>query len=420
MVGFEAYASTLLLMTDWKRTLNIVFVSQLLSTFGFSTIFPFLPLYVKHLGTHTGLGLEFWVAAVFSSQAITMTIASPIWGALSDRFGRKLMLERALYGGTLIIFLMGFAHSAEELTVMRAIQGVLTGVGAAGSALVAASMPRERAGQAMGTLQVARWVGVALGPLVGGVVADLVGFRAAFIVTSALLLCGGLLVTFSLHENFERVQRRRGRSSFFADWGRIFAEPGVTPIYLIRFMGILGRTIIRPFAPLFIATLLVSKAHLGTLTGLTIGLEAGAGVVGALILGRLGDRLGHRRIILFSALAAALFYLPQSLVTSVWQLIGLQILDGAAIGGLMPSLSALLANYSEPGEEGSVYGLDNAVVAASRAVAPLVGAAVAVIIGYRGIFVMTGLMFLVTTVVAFYELPKPRSRRKAEAPAPGD
>jgi DHA1 family multidrug resistance protein-like MFS transporter len=410
-------------MTDWKRTLHIVFVSQLLSTLGFSTIFPFLSLYVKQLGTHTSLSLDFWAAAVFSTQAFTMMIASPIWGALSDRFGRKLMLERALYGGALIIFLMGFARSAEELTALRAIQGLLTGTAAAGSALVAASMPREKSGQAMGLLQVARWIGVALGPLMGGVVADLAGFRTVFTLTSLLILAGGLVVTFGMRETFTPVIRRHGHFAYFSDWGHIFAEPGITPVYLIRFAGYLGRNIIIPFAPLFIATLLVNKSHLSTLTGLTVGLEAAAGVLGALILGKLGDRIGHRRILFFSALAAAFFYLPQSLVSSVWQLIALQIMDGMAIGGLMPSLSALLSRYSDPGEEGSVYGLDNAVVSASRTVAPLVGAALVTGLGfgYRSIFVATGLMFVVTAIVAFYKLPEPRTPvKKASAPAPGD
>ena len=66
---------------------------------GFSIIFPFLPLYIKELGASSNLGIEFLAGLVFSGQAFTMMIAAPIWGTLADRYGRKIMVERALFGG---------------------------------------------------------------------------------------------------------------------------------------------------------------------------------------------------------------------------------------------------------------------------------------------------------------------------------
>jgi MFS transporter, DHA1 family, multidrug resistance protein len=87
------------------------------------------------------------------------------------------------------------------------------------------------------------------------------------------------------------------------------------------------------------------------------------------------------------------FYLPQAFVTDIWQLILLQVLTGAAAGGMTPALGALLAGYTEPGEEGNVYGIDNSIVAASRAVAPLLGAAAATWFGLRSTFLLTGAGF---------------------------
>ena len=114
--------------TSWRRTLAIMFVAQLFSAVGFSIIFPFLPLYIADLGTTTGLSIEFWSGMVFSSQAITMMIASPIWGTMADRYGRKLMVERAMFGGAVIVLLMAFVQSAEQLVLLRAIQGFITGI----------------------------------------------------------------------------------------------------------------------------------------------------------------------------------------------------------------------------------------------------------------------------------------------------
>jgi len=426
----------LTLMPGWRRTLYIMFVAQLLSTVGFSMVFPFLPLFIRELGIAGGFGsLEFWVAMVFSGQAFTMMLASPLWGAVADRFGRKPMVERAMFGGAVIIALMAFAQSAEQLVLLRAIQGLITGVVSAANALVAASAPREKTGYAMGFLQVGQWTGLALGPTLGGFLYDAFGYKVAFFSTAALLFAGGVLVLFGVRENFTPAPRQGRRFNPLADWQHIFRTPGVTYTFAIRFMGWLGRTMIMPFAPLFIAALLVNSAQVNTFTGLMIGFSSLAGTLSALLLGRLGDRLGHKRVLVWGMLAAAVFYLPQGFVTEAWQLFALYTLTGAAIGGIMPAMSALLAQYTQPGEEGSVYGLDNAIVAGSRTVSPLIGAALVGLteafgprLGlsgdgypYRGVFIFVGLLFLVTTLLAHLKLPDTkRSQQGGSALAPGD
>jgi MFS transporter, DHA1 family, multidrug resistance protein len=153
-----------LLRARWQKTLYIMFFAQLMTGVGFSSIFPFLPLYVQELGSSTGLSTELLAGLVFSGQSFTMMLAAPIWGSLADRFGRKLMVERALFGGAIILFLMAFVRSAEELVFLRALQGLVTGTVAAANALVASQAPRERSGYAMGLLQVAMGAGIALGP----------------------------------------------------------------------------------------------------------------------------------------------------------------------------------------------------------------------------------------------------------------
>ena len=163
-----------------------MFSAQLLSAVGFSTIFPFLPNYVEHLGSARGAPLLLMVTLVFSGQAVAMAVASPVWGALSDRWGRKPMVERALYGGAVLILLMGFARSAEELVVLRILQGMVTGVVSAGTTLVASVAPRERLGYAMGVMQTGLWAGVSVGPVLGGFLEYLFGYRIAFVLTAVL------------------------------------------------------------------------------------------------------------------------------------------------------------------------------------------------------------------------------------------
>jgi DHA1 family multidrug resistance protein-like MFS transporter len=395
--------------TSWQTTLWIMFAAQMLSAVGFSVIFPFLPLYVADLGTHTSLSIEFWAGMVFSSQALTMAISSPIWGSLSDRLGHKLMVERAMYGGAVILLLMAFVRSAEELTLLRALQGLITGTIPAANALVAAVAPRERMGYTMGTLQVGFWSGNAAGPLLGGIIADAYGYAAPFYLTSALLLISGLLVSVFVREGGRPTPKPAAqRQSMLAGWAAIMAAPGVPMTYFLRFLSSLALTILLPFTPLFIQSLMHGDPRIGTFTGLVVGVSAAAGMATGIYLGRLGDRVGHRRVLIVCAVATGLFYLPQSFVQEPWQLLALQALSGAAWGGITPSLGALLARYTTSGSEGAVYGIDSAIIAAARAAAPLAGAVVVVSFDLRGIFVVTAVCYGLVALVAALGLADPR------------
>ena len=111
----------------WKFTLSVAFAAQVLSAVGYSMMFPFLPLHIETLGTTTGLSTELAAGLVISVQGITMMITAPFWGVAADRFGRKKMIMRAMFGGAITMAMMGFVQTAEQLILIRAIQGMVTG-----------------------------------------------------------------------------------------------------------------------------------------------------------------------------------------------------------------------------------------------------------------------------------------------------
>lgn len=395
--------------TPWKRTLYILFFAQLMTAVGFSIIFPFLPLYIKELGSNTNWSVELLSGLVYSGQALTMMIASPIWGAISDRYGRKMMVLRAMFGGSIILLLMAFVRSAEELIIVRTVQGLITGTVSAANALVAAETPKEHVGYAMGLLQMGMAGGVSMGPILGGALADILGYSGVFYVTAALLLISGLLVAFGVQEHFspERLEDSRGPSTL-QKWKGLIMTPGVMLTYGLRFMTRFGHIMILPIVPLFIETLISNRDQLNTTIGLVIGSAFITNALAATYLGRLGDRIGYRRILVISSIAAGLLYIPQSFVTASWQLLALQALFGITLGGMIPAISALLANYSKKGLEGVVYGLDNSVMSGARAVAPLIGAAVAINLGIREAFLITAGMFFIAAIVTVWRLPPSR------------
>lgn len=411
-------------MPQWRKNLYILFCVQLLTTAGFSLVFPFLPLYIRELGIATGGSIEFWSGMVFSTQAFTMMIASPLWGVVADRYGRKPMLMRATIGGAILIVLMGFVQNAEQLVVLRTIQGFVTGVISSVNALVAATTPKEKTGSAMGLLMLGRWGGIALGPVAGGVIGDTFGYRESFIITGVMLTLAGLAVLFWVHEDFTPVEKAK-RPSLFGGYRELLTAPGMVSLYGLAFLRSLGQMMIFPVAALFMIQLMHSESGAATWTGLMIGSVAGGSAISGVYLGRLGDRIGHEKIMLASAIACALLYVPQPFVTAPWQLITLQALGGLAVGGLLSPMAALMNLWTPQGTQGATYGLENSVVAGGRTIAPLFAAAIASWWNVRAVFGATAVVYLVVAGLVLWMATHRREREQSRqaqdmAAVPGD
>ena len=381
---------------SWKFTLGVLFIAQILSAVGFSMIFPFLPLYIESLGSAGGHSTEMLAGLVISVQGITMMIAAPFWGAVADRFGRKKMIMRALFGGAITLTLMGFVQSAEQLILVRAMQGVVTGTVSANNALVAAATPRHRVGFAMGTLQVGLWAGVAVGPLLGGVLADLFGYSIPFVVTAVLLLAGGMVVMLGVNEDFSASQRREdfhaacdlprleiNRADFRRGHGAV-----------LRFLSSLARVIIVPIAPLFVVSLIARETDSSnTYAGLVMAVSAATSTFGAVTWATWATASAIAKCCSTARSRRRRFTCRKPLSAMSGSCCFLQGLAGFAAGGLVAAPSALLSRYTDKDTAGAVYGIDNSVVAGSKAVAPIFGASVAIVLGMRGTFVAAALVF---------------------------
>jgi DHA1 family multidrug resistance protein-like MFS transporter len=408
---------------SWQRMLVIVWIAEFVALIGFAMVMPFLPFYVQDLGVTDEAQVKFWSGLLLSSQAVTMAIFAPIWGSLADRYGRKLMLERAMFGAAVIVTLMGFARTPQQLLLLRAVQGCLTGTVPAATTLIASVVPKERTGFALGWLQMGVFAGISVGPLVGGVIADSMGYRASFFLTGACLFLAGMGVLFFVHEEFERPEPGAQRSSWWGGLAEVLRSRDVLTVLGLRLMTRSGARFIAPVLPLFVAAMLPSESRVATITGLVTGVSAASSSIGAVLLGQAGDRVGYRRILLASSLAAALFYALQALATSVAQLIFLQVCVGAALAGTISSLTALLATLAPQGQQGAVYGADTSVVAGANALAPTIGAAFAVAWGDRAAFLLAAGVFTLAALVVAWLSPQLRpgaSPRPVDKGCPAD
>jgi DHA1 family multidrug resistance protein-like MFS transporter len=154
-----------------------------------------------------------------------------------------------------------------------------------------------------------------------------------------------------------------------------------------------GLRIMGPMLPLFVQALMSAGERVASVTGLITGARAATGALGAIVMGRIGDRIGHRRVLMACALGAAVLYAPQFLVVTPTQLLILQATAGVTTGGIMASVSAMLAELAPEGRQGVVYGLDSSANSVARAIAPMAGAAIAAGLGLRYIFLCAAGVF---------------------------
>jgi len=159
-------------MEQWKKNLAVLSLALFLVLVAWSSIIPFLPLYLEQeLGVKGEAAIKFWTGIIFGISFLTMMIVSPFWGEIADRYGRKLMVIRSGIGLTLVIMLMGFARTPMQLFFLRLINGTISGFNPASVALVSINTPKEKVGFSLGILQAGVVAGSILGPVLGGLLA---------------------------------------------------------------------------------------------------------------------------------------------------------------------------------------------------------------------------------------------------------
>jgi len=399
---------------SWQRNLAVLWIGQAIASIGFSVTLPFLPYYVQELGI-TGVDrVAFWAGLITSAQATTMALVAPVWGSLSDRYGRKIMVVRAMIGGSVIIGAMGFVGNVYQLVILRAIQGMLTGTSSAVTTLVASGTPPQRRGYAIGLLQMAIYLGNSVGPLLGGLIADSLGYRAAFWTTSGLLFTAGVLTSTLVGEQFtppeaderedEGSEQRKPRM-----WDGVLLvlrTRALLSLFGIRMLMNVAFGVIGPILPLFLQTIAAPGTKIASLSGTISGLASAAGAGSAIVMGRIGDRVGPRRILLFcGALAGVLFGLQAWVQTPV-QFLVLRVLASVATGGIVAAASSLLAALAPKNRFGAVYGVNTSIMAAASTVAPMLGAALTASWGLSSAFLGAAALYGLATVGVAIVIPR--------------
>ena len=395
----------------WKRNLYTIFIAELIVIMGFSFVVPFLPLYIQEIGNFTTKEAAFWAGIAGSSASLAMFISSPIWGILADRWGRKPMVLRAMFGGGIVIAATGLVPNIYGIIALRFLQGLLSGTVAAASALVASTTPREKLPYAMGLLMVAVFGGNTFGPLLGGILADRFGYQATFFITGGMLFTGGLIVTFFVIEKFSPLAGERSAS--ISGMMKLVRSKEMLPILGVSFALAAGPAIVSP-----IISLLIKEMNPGTkaatASGTAFFLMGLVATISSFVAGRIAQRVDLKKVLIVSCLGTGILYLPPMLAANVTQLLILVGMVALLKGGIMSTANTLVGLVAPPNQQGIAYGVNQSASSLGGAIGPLLGGALAPVIGLKpvfgvtaGVYVVIGL--LVARLLANLDLSKIRT-----------
>jgi DHA1 family multidrug resistance protein-like MFS transporter len=173
-----------------------------------------------------------------------------------------------------------------------------------------------------------------------------------------------------------------------------------TTLVLLLTLGALrfGMAVLTPVLSLFVKSLTPDHSRVATLAGATLSVTALTSSAAALAAGRLGDRLGLKRVLLVCSFGVAAAYAAQSLAQTTTQLLLMRAVQGVFVGGTMPMATALLARSTPSSRRGAVFGVSNSVTSGARALGPIVGAAVANVWGMRSVFLTTSAIVLAVSI----------------------
>lgn len=192
---------------NWKTNLVAIWFSQLISLSAFYFCLPFLPLYLKEKNIVRLEDTAFWSGVFIAAAPVSMMIMAPIWGALGDRYGRKMMLVRATLSGAFCVYMMSVVNSMEWMIVLRFLQGAFTGTIPSAQSLVAASTPDKHQGFALGFMMAAVGASNTAGNFFGGIYASYHGAGATFRFAGYLLVAATFVVMLLVRENFTPPER---------------------------------------------------------------------------------------------------------------------------------------------------------------------------------------------------------------------
>ena len=340
---------------------------------GFTLAMPFLPLFIKQLGVTDVRRIAMWTGVSLGITPGLTAILAPAWGRLGDRYGRKIMVERSLVSFVVLMTAMAYVTRAWHVFAVRAVQGLFAGYGSLSVAMAAESAPRERMPMAIGLVQTAQRLGPGVGPVLGGLLAELVGLRGAFVATAIFYALGLILVHFLYDEHASHALPAADADAA----GRVtFRNVLAFQNFILMMVVIFGLQFVDrsfgPVLPLYVEAVGVSHARVALVSGILFSVMACTGALGHHFCGRLLQRFSSRTVIAGSVAIAAVACGIFGASGNFWIMTAASTLLGLGIGAAMTASYSAAGSVIPAGAHGAGFGVLTSASLVGMASSPFV------------------------------------------------
>ena len=324
---------------------------------GFTIVMPFLPLFIGQLGVTDVGEIAMWTGVCLGITPALTALLAPAWGRLGDRFGRKIMVERSLVSFVVLFTAMAFVTNVWQVLAVRVIQGLFAGYGSLSVAMAAESAPRDRMPSAIGTVQTAQRIGPGVGPVIGGLLAGLVGLRRAFIATALFYAVALVIVHVIYDDNATHAPARDA-----AETGRVTFRNVLAFRNFMLMMGVIfGLQFVDrsfgPVLPLYIEQMGVASARVPIMAGALFSIMAFTGALGHHFCGKLLRHHTSRTVIAGGAAIAACGSGLFGVSGHFWIMSVASVLLGLGIGSAMTASYSAAGAVIPPGAHGAGFGV---------------------------------------------------------------
>ena len=377
-----------------------------ITSMSFNFWYPFLPLYMLKLGATSNASALFWVAVATSAQGIARLATGPLWGTLSDRYGRKMMFLRALYLSTLIGAVAAFATAPWHIAIALTLAGFFSGFSPAAIAFVSVSVPDSRLNASLGTVSAAQYMGTTVGPALGAIFAVALGYRGAILAGSFIpLLAGTAVLLFVPRDHTPSRSAVEGEE----------APPELEPFHMssqfllaifLYFLLFALNQLTRLATPI---ALRVIEGHsdVASISGIAFTLGGLVSAISVLFLAPRLFREGRfRRSLVASCLVASIGCGVLAIAPTATVYIGGFLLVALILSGMSPAVNTLVAANAIRSRRGTAFGVASSAQAVSFIVGPG-GAALFAALSLDLGFAFLALLLIAVAALVLWRLREP-------------
>jgi MFS transporter, DHA1 family, multidrug resistance protein len=361
---------------------------------------PVLALFAKSLGA----GPE-TIGLVVSVSTLTGVFLKLPSGALSDIYGRRLLLRLGVVAFGLPPFLYPFIHDVDALIALRFVHGLATAIFAPSALATVADLYRERRGAAMGTYTACTQAGALLGPVLGGWLVYAAGFPGTF-MTAGVFGCVGVMLFALLHLNPPPPRvKEKGLKPVLDDMWQGFRIVAHNTRVLITSATdgakMIANGALMAFLPIYALSIGLNAGEAGLLFGVQ-------GVISFLskpVMGRVSDRIGRKPLIMVGLLICAATFVLIPHAQSFLLLVFLAAGFGFGEAVVTSSISAFVADVSELKTLGAAMGMQGTISDIGHASGPLLAGLLIAHLGYQSAFAIIAAIQLLAAAL-FWTLVK--------------